>query len=422
LSEWQIKKIKDVTVKVGSGSTPRGGQSVYIENGCTLIRSQNVYDFKFEKDGLVFIGEEHAEKLKSVTLQKNDILLNITGDSVGRCCIVPSELLPARVNQHVAIIRTNNDNNPKFLMYYLNDPSNKERLLNQVHGGTRKALTKGIIEEFEIKVPSLEEQNQIVSILDSLDQKIELNLKMNETLEMTVRTLYKNWFVDCEPFKNEEFEETKFGKIPNGWKMVSLDDYCNLITDGAHASPREFPNDKFIATVKDIEEYSFNNSTFKSISDEDFEKLVAGNCQPIKGDVLLSKDGTIGKVLYISETLKNVVLLSSIAILRPKFSSYYLYTYLRDPLNKEMIVNGYVSGSALTRLVLKSIKNIPILLPTDEVLNEFDNKVENLIEQISANQEENIYLIKTRDYLIKKLLSGDIELSNEIKGEKIVTI
>ena len=419
MSEWQIKKIKDVTVKVGSGSTPRGGQSVYIENGCTLIRSQNVYDFKFEKDGLVFIGEEHAEKLKSVTLEENDILLNITGDSVGRCCMVPSDLLPARVNQHVAIIRTNSENNPKFLMYYLNEPSNKERLLNQVHGGTRKALTKGIIEEFEIQVPSLEIQNQIVSILDSLDQKIELNSKMNETLELTVRTIYRNWFVDFEPFKSDEFEETKFGKIPKGWKFVSLDDYCNLITDGAHASPREFPNNKFIATVKDMDEYSFDNSTFKSISNEDFEKLVAGKCQPIKGDVLLSKDGTIGKVLYISKTLNEVVLLSSIAILRPKFSSYYLYTYLRDPLIKEMIINGYASGSALTRLVLKSIRNIPILLPKVEVLDEFNSKVENLVEKISANQEENLHLIKTRDFLIKKTLLGEVEVSNGVKGEKL---
>lgn len=225
---WEVKRIKDIAIKVGSGSTPRGGQKVYMEEGpYALIRSQNIYDYEFKKDGLVFIDEEQAKKLKNVALQENDILLNITGDSVGRCCIVPKEILPARVNQHVAIIRVDENTNPHYLMYYLNDTRNKEMLLNYVHGGTRKALTKGIIEDFEVKIPSLEIQNKLADILSTYDSKIKLNLKLNQTLGEISMTLYKHWFVDYGPFQGEEFVESELGMIPKGWKIKKLAELVN---------------------------------------------------------------------------------------------------------------------------------------------------------------------------------------------------
>ena len=99
-------KLKPYCKKIGSGITPRGGDSVYIENGVALVRSQNVYNGTFLNQGLAFIDNDIAQRMKGVTIEKNDILLNITGDSVARCCIIPETILPARVNQHVSIIRT----------------------------------------------------------------------------------------------------------------------------------------------------------------------------------------------------------------------------------------------------------------------------------------------------------------------------
>lgn len=296
--------------------------------------------------------------------------------------------------------------NPTYLSYFLNEHRNKERLLNQVHGRTRKALTKGTIENFEVKIPSLDVQDKIADILGSLDEKIKLNFKMNQTIEEFTMRLYKHWFVDFGPFEESEIEK---------WDNGNLNDYCELNTDGAHASPKEVPNTRVIATVKNMDKYSFRYDECKQISDEDFYKLVAGNCQPQKGDVLLSKDGTIGNVLFVPEKEVDLVLLSSIAILRPKFSPYYLYLYLMNPNTKSMILNGYSSGSALTRLVLKSIKMIPILIPPASILREFDNKVGLLIEKIMKNEKENINLKKTREYLLPRLLSGEIELKNAEK-------
>src|SRR5258706_16338327 len=105
MSERKEYKLKDITSKIGSGATPKGGGNNYKAKGISLIRSQNVLDFKFSYDGLAFIDDEQADDLKNVIVKEDDVLLNITGDSVARVCKVPKEILPARVNQHVVIIR-----------------------------------------------------------------------------------------------------------------------------------------------------------------------------------------------------------------------------------------------------------------------------------------------------------------------------
>src|SRR5690554_4251111 len=109
----------DITSKIGSGATPRGGSNVYLKEGISLIRSQNVLDYRLTKDGLVYIDEKSARKLNNVTLEQNDVLINITGDSIARTCIVPNEVLPARVNQHVSIVRCKNGYDPSYIQYYL---------------------------------------------------------------------------------------------------------------------------------------------------------------------------------------------------------------------------------------------------------------------------------------------------------------
>ena len=161
--ELVIKKLGEVTTKIGSGSTPRGGQKSYKTEGVSLIRSMNVHDMFFKEKNLAFIDDVQAEKLKSVIIEENDVLLNITGASVARCCIVDKSYLPARVNQHVAIIRLNQEFLPEFVMYYLVSPKVKYGLLNSSSGNaTREALTKTMIENIEIPYITKEKQTKLV--------------------------------------------------------------------------------------------------------------------------------------------------------------------------------------------------------------------------------------------------------------------
>ena len=153
---WERRQIRSVTTKLGSGATPRGGEGAYQDSGIKLIRSQNVYDHTFHDDGLAYIDEEQAQKLANVTVLPNDILLNITGASVGRCCLMPDRHLPARVNQHVMIVRPDPTVcQPLFLLHAINQHGNKEALLSIARSGgaTREALTKDNVGNFEITLP-----------------------------------------------------------------------------------------------------------------------------------------------------------------------------------------------------------------------------------------------------------------------------
>lgn len=165
--------LQKITSKIGSGSTPRGGESAYIESGITLIRSQNVYDNEFYIKGLAFIDEEQARRLDGVTVEQNDILFNITGASVARCCMVATSYLPARVNQHVAIIRTNDKALPKYVQQMLVSTKYKNELLTIAdNSSTREAITKAQLEDFKIPLPTIPQQEKIVNQIEAIEAKI----------------------------------------------------------------------------------------------------------------------------------------------------------------------------------------------------------------------------------------------------------
>ena len=247
---WVSLRLGDVCTKIGSGATPRGGKEVYLEEGpYALIRSQNVYNSGFNYDGLAFINQQQATDLKNVEVFADDVLLNITGDSVARVCQVAPDVLPARVNQHVAIIRPDpNKLSPCFLRYFLVTPEIQATLLSWAgSGGTRNALTKGMIESFDVQAPmDVAEQRAITHILGTLDDKIELNRRMNATLEDMARALFKSWFVDFDPVRAkmegrdpglpkhladlfpDRLVDSELGLIPEGWEVKALSDCFNL--------------------------------------------------------------------------------------------------------------------------------------------------------------------------------------------------
>ena len=162
---WELKSLKELTSKIGSGSTPRGGQSAYVDKGISLIRSLNIHDDKFLHKNLAFITDKQAEALSNVEVENRDILLNITGASVCRCSIVDDSILPARVNQHVCIIRPS-ELEPEYLLHMLISASYKRYLLNMAGsaGATREALTKEQVENLLIPVPPKILQEKFASI------------------------------------------------------------------------------------------------------------------------------------------------------------------------------------------------------------------------------------------------------------------
>lgn len=194
---WDKHLCKDVTSKIGSGATPKGGNSSYKEEGISLIRSMNVHNNKFIDKDLAFIDDEQAQKLKNVIIEENDILLNITGASVARCCIVPSKYIPARVNQHVTILRCKSEQIlHTFLCYQLTNKS-YQRLLWDIAtsgGATREAITKQQIEDLEVIVPPIELQNEFADFVKQVDKlKLEMENSLKE-LEDNFNSLMQKAF------------------------------------------------------------------------------------------------------------------------------------------------------------------------------------------------------------------------------------
>ncbi|MFH0875565.1 MAG: restriction endonuclease subunit S [archaeon] len=173
-------RLKDVSTKIGSGITPRGGHTIYIKSGIALIRSMNVLLNEFKEDGLAHISNEIDETMKTTRVMKNDVLLNITGASIGRVCVVPESILPANVNQHVCIIRTVERLNPNYLSYYLSNPNFQKFIMSSESGATRQALTKEKIEKFLIPLPSRDIQDKIVQNLNKKRTKI---IELREIIE-----------------------------------------------------------------------------------------------------------------------------------------------------------------------------------------------------------------------------------------------
>lgn len=184
---WCEKTLEQVTSKIGSGATPTGGKNAYKDSGITLIRSLNVYDFNFHDDGLAFIDEQQAGQLDNVTVERHDILLNITGASVARCCMVRTDLLPARVNQHVAIIRADTTKaDPFFLLSTINSERHKKQILALAQGGaTREALTKTTIQKFQILLPDSEIMRRFGTIAEGIFEQREILQRKNQNLRTT---------------------------------------------------------------------------------------------------------------------------------------------------------------------------------------------------------------------------------------------
>ncbi|WP_282068238.1 restriction endonuclease subunit S [Olleya namhaensis] len=413
---WKTYKLSKVTTKIGSGSTPRGGKGAYKESGISLIRSQNVLDFKFSVNGLAFIDDEQAAKLKNVTIEENDVLLNITGDSVARVCSVPQEFLPARVNQHVAIIRADNKLlDSKFLMYSLLEKSNKDMLLTLGSAGaTRNALTKSMIEVFELQLPPLKEQTQIANILSAIDDKIENNLATNKTLEDMAMALYKHWFVDFGPFQDGEFIDSELGLIPKGWEVKRLEELSEI-----GSSKRIFRKEYVDAGVpfyrgKEVIQLSKgkNISTELFITEERFQEIKLKFGAPVKGDILISSVGTIGVSWLVDDSGEFYFKDGNLTWLK-NYKSFikgeFLHLWLNSNVGQEQIL-GETIGSTQQALTISALRSLKLVIPPKSIYQKLEENLVNSYRQTQLNLSEVATLTNLRDTLLPKLISGEIRL------------
>ena len=434
-------RLGDHCNKIGSGATPRGGKDTYSEDGpIALIRSQNVHNDRFSNSGLARISAEQAAKLQNVEVKRGDVLLNITGDSVARASQVNDDVLPARVNQHVAIIRPKPEEiDAGFLRYFLVSPSMQAHMHGlAAAGATRNALTKSMIEGFRIPALRIDNQRSIAAVLGVLDDKIDLNRQMNETLEAMARAIYRDWFVDFGPTRAKAEGRVRYlapelwdlfpdtldeeGK-PVGWNKKSLEDLCEVAIGGlwgkeqsesAHFDEYYCLRGVDLQHLRELGEAPKVPSRFaKSLAIE--KRSVSTN------DVLIASSGVgpCGRSLWVGiegffKNYKNggqtiysnfVKRLHCISPAVACFLDRYLY---------EMRVSGeiqeYISGTSVPNLNDKGLlQSHKVVLPSESLLRAFFEFT--LIVQRHLFSGENALLAQTRDLLLPKLMSGEIRFT-----------
>lgn len=257
--EWDLVSIRDLCHLIGSGSTPKGGKERYQESGIPFIRSQNVHDHRFSKNGLVFLDEKTNSSLGSLRVIKNDVLINITGDgdTIARCCVAPGELEMARCNQHVMVLRTNGNILPSFLQRQLSNPGMRDYMLGQSSGGSRRALTKGQIGGFFVPVPPIREQQRITAILGALDDKIAINERISDISEELCQHLVAENSEKTPRVSVKEICTLKKLQVePSSLDEPTTNHYSLPAFDKGKlpelASPRNIKSNKFVVTSPSV--------------------------------------------------------------------------------------------------------------------------------------------------------------------------
>ena len=429
--EWGKVTLGDVCTKIGSGSTPRGGKEVYLEDGpFALIRSQNVYNDGFARDGLAFISDEYAEALHNVEVLPDDVLLNITGDSVARVCQVDTTVLPARVNQHVAIIRPDSDKlDAAYLRYYLAAPEVQEMLLSWAgSGGTRNALTKQMIESFQVKAPTdLAEQRAIAHVLGSLDDKIELNRRMNETLEAMARTLFKSWFVDFDPVRAKMEDRwrqgeslpglpaehydlfpdrlvvSELGEIPDGWEVKTLGDVAEQRREGV--SPGHIDPDTPYIALEHMPKHC--------IALEDWtlaDGLASGKFRFEQGDILFGKLRPYFHKVGVAPL--DGVCSTDIVVISPKWDNWFGFVLCN--VSSSGFVNytdAASTGTKMPRTKWGDMARYKVTLPSGELAKAFNEMISPWIMSMLWTIHASRALAGQRDALLPGLVSGEMQVT-----------
>lgn len=384
MSEWGKFKLKEITSKIGSGATPTGGENSYKTSGITLIRSQNIEDFQFNSNGLAFIDNQQAKLLDNVTIEENDILINITGESVARCCLTPQKYLPARVNQHVSIIRPlANKADFRYIFYFLHFIKPELNSIAEI-GCTRRALTKEMIENLSISLPPLPEQRAIAGVLSSLDDKIDLLQRQNKTLEEMAEALWRKMFIE---------------EADSGWKKGKLGEEMDIIM--GQSPPGNSYNEEKLGIIffQGRAEFGFRFPETRLFC-TDPKRLAQ------KRDTLVSVRAPVGD---INMALEDCCIGRGLASVRHK-KGFTSYTFYKIHSLKDDFETFEQQGTVFGSIGKDDFNNITTSLPSEEDIQEFDGIAKPIDDKIFTNSYQILTLSHLRDTILPKLMSGEVRV------------
>ena len=429
-------------VRLGDVASVRSGyafkSSDWVDTGIPVVKIQNVKSGSLVMDGCSFVSPQVASDAGEFELQHNDILIAMTG-YIGDIAMVRHRDLPAVLNQRVGrfSIRDPNRIDNRFLFYSLRYKGVRKKIENLGYGSAQPNVSPSLVHSVDIPLPPLSEQRAIAHILGTLDDKIELNRRMNETLEAMARALFKSWFVDFDPVRAkmegrdtglpqdiaelfpDRLVDSEIGEIPKGWKVGCVSDVCKSIENGGtpKRALREYWNGdvKWFKTSELVDEPLLNSS-------EHITNLGLRN-----SSCKLWPAGTVLIALYASPTVGRLGILEVSAaanqaccglIVEPEFGKLFLFYLLF--FGRRYFQNIAV-GSAQQNISQQIVRNYQIVIPAAKISREFDSLVEAIYLQRVAKHSESRTLAVLRDILLPKLISGEIRVGDAEMALESVT-
>ena len=386
--EWKHYKMDDVIDEISMG--PFGSdvkKEFYVNKGIPILNGSNLQGFKLQENSFGYLTEEKADSLNKCNAHRGDIIVTHRG-TLGQIVYVPSDSKYDRyvISQSQFRFRCKPDLvDVQYLVYYFHTREGQYKILanaSQV-GVPALARATSTFRLIDIKLPSLADQRRIASILSSLDRKIELNNKINADLEEMAQAIFKNWFVDFEPFKDGKFVDSELGMIPEGWKVGCLGDLITI---------------KYGKDHKKLED-----GTFSVYGSGGFMRYV--NSWLYNGEsVLIPRKGTLDNIMYVCEKFWTVDTMF-FSVPKMDYVMKYVYNYIKRFDFSKMNEGTSVPSNTAARL-----NKMPILIPTHEILEMYDETLCPIYNKRKMKDKESRTLSLLRDTLLPRLMSGELEV------------
>lgn len=403
--EWKHYKMDELIEEISMG--PFGSdvkKEFYVDNGVPILNGSNLQGFKLKEDSFGYLTKEKADSLKKCNAHRGDIIVTHRG-TLGQIVYVPVNSKYDRyvISQSQFRFRCKADLvDVQYLVYYFHTREGQYKILanaSQV-GVPALARATSTFRLIDIKLPPLDDQRRIASILSSLDRKIELNNKINADLEEMAQAIFKNWFVDFEPFKDGKFVDSELGMIPEGWKVGSPYEYVKVVYGAPYKSAKFNDNGEGLPLIRirDLKDCNPQFYTPEILPQTEYVNM---------GDIVAGMDAEFVPHIWKGKT---GLLNQRVCKLMPQQTSIsnLFVLYLMKP--ELEFVQSYKTGTTVSHLGKADIDKFVVVLPPLEVVEECSKLLDSILQRIKNISAESRNLSLLRDTLLPRLMSGELEI------------
>ena len=416
---WKVMPLGEACESGGGDiqTGPFGSQlhkSDYVSSGIPSIMPANITEDIVSTDGIARITSKDAQRLNRYLVREGDIVYSRRGDVERRAYIGPKEDGWLCGTGCLRVRPGSNGLLSKYVFYYLGHPDVKAWIVRHAIGATMANLNTKILSSLPISVPSLREQQAIAHILGAFDDKIDLNRRMNQTLESMARAIFKSWFVDFDDCA--EFQDSELGKIPKGWKMKPIREVVKALFDGPHATPKKAESGAVFLGIKNLTGTGLDLNTIRWIAEKDWPRWTK-RVTPQAGDIVFTYEATLGYFAIVPPGLR-CCLGRRLALVRPRLdlnNRHFIFHTFIGPAFQQLLDERKNPGATVDRILLKDFPSYPIVYPSSDMLGKFESYATSVWDKIHTASAENATLTKLRDTLLPKLISGELRVPDAEK-------